>query len=188
MTNPISGGESVSTIRPSALTFIAMIAIILGFVSIASTPVTFYQILKDTSPYYTAVRNDNFLYYYMLSINTFGCILIIYEIILGFGLLKLNESARSGAILYCIVTVIFGVLCEVVNLTILTPKRLAINIAIKGPGRSAASVENVETIATIIGISVMILFTLAHIFIAIYLNRPSIKELFLKDKNIRSTN
>jgi hypothetical protein len=175
--------ENEPKTRPSGVSIVAVLALISGFFSFCYTPFSVGSILLLNDARNVALRGDSVAYYYTVTGSALGWVMSIILIALGFGLWKLKEWARSGAVVFSIFSSVWTIASGGFGLIYIVPRVLrAAMAATPTPEKMPDNMLDAIVTGTVIFTGAVYLVLVGvYIAVAIYLSKPAVKDAFRPD-------
>jgi hypothetical protein len=165
------GGSS----RPTVVTVLAIIAIVLGALGVACKPtnVLFYFVSFGAgNPVLDKMKADNAMFMYSLAAVSVSWLMSIVLLACGIGMLSLREWSRQGLIAWSALTIVIDFITQIVNWVWVMPRM---------KGYTGNTPNPYGGLTQAMGVLVYLLFSVALPIVVIYLlSRPPIKEAFAR--------
>ncbi|HLX62649.1 MAG TPA: hypothetical protein VKX17_15330 [Planctomycetota bacterium] len=161
--------------RPTGVSVIAVLAIVFGILGVCCAPFVIGQLVIAGDPVHVAMRNNTGLYIYMLGTQSFHWIISIALTAIGFGLWRLSEWARKGAVALAIFTILYQLANTAVYYLLFGSQMMDLMGSSSG---QPVSPEIMKTITYIVTPICMCFVFGIYVWIAVYLTRPHVKAAF----------
>ncbi len=165
-------------VRPTGVSIIAVLAILFGIFNFCYTPVGLGQLLLQSDPIYVSMRNDPVVYYFSMVGGVIGWFLSIVLIVLGTGLWKLKDWARSSMAIYAVLAALWTIAGGTLNMIYIAPKTMEIAMAAQPQKLPPEALKMMTLVMYGMGGCFLVLFFGVYIGIAVYLTRANVKEAF----------
>lgn len=165
--------------RPTSVTVLSIIGIILAALALLCTPFQFIGLLVDTglpNPQVDAIKENTLILALTIGVSVIGLLMAVVLLASSIGSLKLKPWARKGMIAYSIITIILTIVNTVVQVAVVMPEMM------NSPQMAQLS-DQERQMATVIGGGVGLfcgisIGTIFPIFVLIFFNRRNVKEAF----------
>lgn len=159
--------------RPTSVTVLAIIGIILGSLSVLCSPMgllPYFVQIGPPNPMIDSVKNDPALFGYMIGSIAVGWVIGLLLLVGSIGALLLKDWARKGLLTYAWIQIVLGVIGFIAMITWFNPRMTAA----AGSNKAAALGGQIGgMIGAIIGLILPVL-------ILVFMNRPHVKAAFTR--------
>jgi hypothetical protein len=172
------------SLRPTSVTVIAILAIIIGSISVlgllCSAPQYMGVRFGPPNPVVDAVHDDPVLFWFMMLSMAFGTVLAIAQLWGGIGALSLKPSARTALIWYAILYMVMGVLGLILNIVVINPRMQQIvnKTVSSNPQMNNPTMKTVMQYSQYGGYCMAIVLLIWPVIILYVMTRPHVKAAF----------
>ena len=168
-------GVPVASPRPTSVTVLAIIGIILGGLGTLCSPFAlmpfFMEMPGPKNPVIEAMKDDGTLMGWTVGSTVVGWLMAIVLLSASIAALKLKEWARKTLLVYAVTAFVTGVIGLVFTIAVMNPKMAAA----MGNDPAAKSAMAVQTVSTLVGFVVGLILPS---FLLFYMTRPHVKAAF----------
>jgi hypothetical protein len=168
-------GVPVGSPRPTSVTVLAIIGIILGGIGTLCTPFALIPLVMDMpgpkNPVIQAMKDDGTLMAWTLGSSLLGWVMAIVLLSASIAALKLKEWARKALVFYAAAAFVINTISLVFTLAVLNPKMAALI----GNDPATKSAMAMQSVFTLIGFVIGLIFPA---FVLLYMTRPHVKAAF----------